>query len=354
MAHRITKPPQPARDITGFEDFTKFMNNKTEKFTKLWGRDTDLQDELSSLISELREDALEEASQFPNPSIDDIHGSMSGTKPTRAAGSDFVRKNDIMLLPEEGLHELGGILGQSIRTLALPLQFLLNFIALAPKPKGGERPITITSILYGLFIRLFSGSLSEWTEGRSNHWDAAVKGSSALSAALARSAQAEIAYNQGKDFAGIFWDSEAFFDSICITKLVQAARRLNFSPMVLYLGLQCHLASRVFKIGNWLSDTVEPLTSIIAGCNLSDKFTKIIFYEVLELAHAQFRGIDFGQFFDDIAQINAVPKGKSFWGFIKSVFLRLNNSKLFDLPSPRANRCWSGPPPGSPDTSSND
>ena len=133
----------------------------------------------------------------------------------------------------------------------------------------------------------------------------------------------------------MFWDAEAFFDSICIVKLVRAARSLGFSPLLLYIGLQCHLATRVFKIGNWVSDKINPITSIIAGCNLSDKFTKIIFHSMMELAHQKFRGVRFGQFFDDIAQLQSIPKGHSWWGFLKSVkfvadsfsFLRVTFSK---------------------------
>ena len=214
-----------------------------------------------------------DVADYPDPSMEDILGSYKGIKPTRACGADFCKKNDVTTLPQEALTQLGTHLGNSIRSLTLPLPMLLNFISLAPKAKGGERPITVTSILYAALIRIFAPDLAHWTEERCGFWDSAVKGSSALTAALARSAEAEIAYHSGKQSAGIFWDSESFFDSICLLKLVDAAIEMDFSPVVLYLGLQCHLCTRHFKIGNWMSGPTSPITSIIAGCHLSDKFT---------------------------------------------------------------------------------
>jgi len=282
--------------MTGYDSVTDFMNNKTKKFTALWQRDHDLLEDLQVLVRELFEDASIEAMSFENPTKDDINGAFHGIKNGRAGGSDFIRKQDVTRLPNEGLEELGEIMGQTVRELALPSPMLLNCIALAPKPKGGERPITVTSIIYGVLIRLFSGTLMEWTEHHKGFWDDAVKGSSALTAALCRSAEAEIAQLQGKQTAGVFWDCETFFDSICLIKLVKAASAMGFSPLVLYLGLQCHMATRVFKIGNWTSDIIEPNASIIAGCHLTDRFTKIIFYNTLELAHSKFLGVKFGQF----------------------------------------------------------
>jgi len=121
--------------------------------------------------------------------------------------------------------------------------------------------------------------------------------------------------NKPRDFFGI----ETAFDSICLLKLVKAARAMSFSPLVLYIGLQCHMATRVFKIGNWASDLVHPNASIIAGCNLSDKFTKIILYNTLDLAHSKFDGVKVGQLFDDIAQTKSIKPKKSWWGFLQSV-----------------------------------
>ena len=39
----------------------------------------------------------------------------------------------------------------------------------------------------------------------------------------------------------------------------------------------------------------------------------------MELAHATYKGVQFGQFFDDIAQTHSPPKGGNFYGFLKSV-----------------------------------
>ena len=73
LAHRLTKPPQAPRDMTGYDSVDDFMNNKTAKFTALWQRDKDLLDDLQALIRELYDDASIEAKSFENPSNDDIN-----------------------------------------------------------------------------------------------------------------------------------------------------------------------------------------------------------------------------------------------------------------------------------------
>ena len=51
---------------------------------------------------------------------------------------------------------------------------------------GGERPITITSTLYSLVMGIYGIEMTEWQEDQGASWDDAVRGSSALQAALKR------------------------------------------------------------------------------------------------------------------------------------------------------------------------
>ena len=148
------KTNAPPRALKGFTNVTDFINSRTGKFTNLWQRDTDLLEDLDKLMEEVYEDALLEAQGYTDPSSDDIHGAFRGIKTSRAGGSDFLRKQDITTLPPPAITQLGGLIGNTVRNLALPHKFLLNCIALAPKPKGGERLITVTSIVYGAIIRL--------------------------------------------------------------------------------------------------------------------------------------------------------------------------------------------------------
>jgi hypothetical protein len=72
-----------------------------------------------------------------------------------------------------------------------------------PKPGGGERTIGLTSGLYRLYMRLRKPSISTWESQHAGHWDQAVKGSSALRAAILREVRNDLAKWAGLHVATI-------------------------------------------------------------------------------------------------------------------------------------------------------
>ena len=99
LCHKLTKPSAPPRDLTGFASVSDFINSRTGKFTGLWQRDVDLQGDLKTLLCEVYDDAKLEAADFQDLSNDDIDGCFHGIKTSRAGGSDFIKKQDVTLLP---------------------------------------------------------------------------------------------------------------------------------------------------------------------------------------------------------------------------------------------------------------
>ena len=73
------------------------------------------------------------------------------------------------------------------------LQILFSILALIPKPDLGERPIGILSYVYRVFAKLHSIDIEEWEETTRTEWDTAIKGNSALQAALKQMLFDEIA-----------------------------------------------------------------------------------------------------------------------------------------------------------------
>ena len=67
---------------------------------------------------------------------------------------------------------------------AWPIQALMNIIVLMRKPAGGVRPIALTPIIYRIWCRARRHGPIDWEAQTQGHWDAAVRGSSALRAAL--------------------------------------------------------------------------------------------------------------------------------------------------------------------------
>ena len=65
--------------------------------------------------------------------------------------------------------------------------------------------------------------VKDWCANVRRVWDAAVKGRSALTAALRRSVVAEVARKCGRLFAAIFWDLSKFFDTIEFAKMGNSA-----------------------------------------------------------------------------------------------------------------------------------
>ena len=64
--------------------------------------------------------------------------------------------------------------GPEVREQLAPRQWLMNVIQLIPKPKGGDRPITVTSTLYSLVMDVLGVQMSDWQEAQEAFCDDAV------------------------------------------------------------------------------------------------------------------------------------------------------------------------------------
>ena len=122
-------------------------------------------------------------------------------------------------LPDDALKILLSLISL-VQQGVMPMQLLVVLVSLMPKNGGGERPIALTAMLYRLVMRLNKSHITEWDESKAGFWYTALRGSSCLRAALARSLQMEVATIQGFAAAGMLWDIASFFDSIRIHELV--------------------------------------------------------------------------------------------------------------------------------------
>ena len=138
-------------------------------------------------------------------------------------------------------------------------------VQLIPKPKGGDRPITVTSTLYSLVIDVLGFQMNEWQEDQQAFWDDAVRGSSALQAALQRRLYDELDGHSTKVSVTGYCDLEKFYESIDITKLIHHALACEFPLAPLTLLLQVHLSTRIIRVNRWVNEPLLPLTTIIAG-----------------------------------------------------------------------------------------
>ena len=109
-----------------------------------------------------------------------------------------------------------------------PVQLLLTIGALLPKPgKNDDRIIGLLPLQVKLWGKIRGVLTDSWSEGLEAFWDSAIKGSSALRAALVRSLLNETAYNMGISATTLYADLARFFDTISFELLltVQATRK---------------------------------------------------------------------------------------------------------------------------------
>ena len=210
-------------------------------------------------------------------------------------------------LPNAALRVLLLII-QKVEEGCMPMQMLIVLIGLLPKPKGGERPVALTSMLYRLIIKLRRPIIGDWEEHHHGHWDAAIKGSSCLRAALARALRMEADVAMGMVAIGGLWDIAAFFDSIRDDELVTLSLAEQFPPQILLVATVVHTSVRAFREGPYVSQWVQPTgLSILAGCGCSVDFTRSLLYNLLDKLHRDYIPMQASTWVDDVAQMVLGP-----------------------------------------------
>ena len=116
---------------------------------------------------------------------------------SRATGLDGLSNQDLRNSPPASHSALCDLINMVITSALAPRQWLPNIIQLIPKPKGGDRPITITSALFSLVMDTIGVDMTDWQEEQEAFWDDAVKGSSAHRAALHRRMLDELEATEG-------------------------------------------------------------------------------------------------------------------------------------------------------------
>ena len=126
---------------------------------------------------------------------------------------------------------------------------------------------------------------------------------------------------------------EKFYDSISLVKLIHHALSVDFPPVPLSLLLQVHLASRVLRVNNWVSNPILPFTGIIAGCRSSGHLARVLLYPMLQKMYDDFipKQVHFRCFVDDL--VLKVCEGSD--AAILSTFVDSFHQVITDLSSRR-------------------
>jgi hypothetical protein len=280
------------------------LDCKRHEWLPRWQRDWHKLDEIESLCNEVHNLAL----AIDPVQIDEerlaVH--MGRARASRATGLDGITNQDIRHAPPAARPGLCIIINEILRSLIAPAQWRANAVQLIPKPKGGDRPITVTSTLYSLVMDILGVQMNDWQEEQQAFWDDAIKGSSALQAALHRRLYDELDGNSTQVSITGYCDLEKFYDSIDISKLIHHALACDFPLAPMSLLLQVHLSTRIIRVNTWVSEPLLPFTSIIAGCRSSGHLARVLLYPILQHHHEMhvptpgFPQLHFRCFVDDL------------------------------------------------------
>ena len=124
-------------------------------------------------------------------------------------------------LPDVAFDQLGGLYRQSVATLSLPVQALLNVMCLLGKKAGGSRTIVACCSFYREIMKLNGFTIRERDLEHGHRFDSALAGCSSLRAAVLRALKIENATAHGKDCAHMLWDMDKFYDSINLLVLAK-------------------------------------------------------------------------------------------------------------------------------------
>ena len=282
-----------------------------EHHAAAWARkwkahDEDNVDAAMSLVRRTRLRALDnmQAEELPEIKPDAVRRASKCFPSESATAFDGWAFGLVASLPDEALEDLGRMMQDSIENLTLPLQSLIQIIALLGKKKGGSRPIAILASYYGIIMKLLKCDVSDWDIRVGGRWDSALKGSSALRAGVMRALKLEVAVSQGKHCLQFLWDIEAFYDNINLEVMVPKLIEKGYPMVPLVLVLIAHKAPRCFRLADTYSTILQGSgLGILPGCLQSNSWARGLLHNMLEDMANAIPEAPCGQHVDDLSQL---------------------------------------------------
>ena len=199
------------------------MAIKTETWSEQWRRPNEDMERVRSLMKMLRTKAIQATQERGRIQHKQMRAGIKQLRNNRSLGGDFWSPLEVKALDDSYIDELLDVINEAEEKMAAPVQTLLSLIPLLQKPQGGDRPVVLASLFYVLWAAIRNPDVSPWEADFVAFWDAAVKGSSALQAALHRRLKEELHILKGGAVASTFWDLEKFYDSISLPLLIEFA-----------------------------------------------------------------------------------------------------------------------------------
>jgi hypothetical protein len=152
------------------------------------------------------------------------------------------KNSELKDLPTEAMESLTDLLQRVEQHVTVSAQARAAVVSRLPKPGSrGERPICAFPALTQLWGQSRERLTAAWDDKFAGFWGTAVRGRSALQAALMRSLCDEVAVASGYSAASVFFDLEKFCDSVSLGRLCCTAEALKFPALPLLVSSQTFL-----------------------------------------------------------------------------------------------------------------
>ncbi|CAK0822455.1 unnamed protein product, partial [Prorocentrum cordatum] len=244
---------------------------RARRWRDRWTSKPDREPALREALSELRTLAREALPERRYRTRDDTVNAIRTFPRATGKGADQWAPGHLLAASDQGQEPFATLLNMVERALAWPHQLLHNWHALLPKGAkqgvGNERDIGLLPLPVRIWGRMTKAALTQWCDKRAGHRGAAVRGSSALQAALLTMVLDETRAHAGvAEQSNFSMDVEKFYDYIDLALMIHKGISLEVPPVELYLRCLTYLAPRAVKSHGAFGSTIAPNCSILPGC----------------------------------------------------------------------------------------
>ena len=305
ILHKMTKP-KPRHEYEYVHTRGKaccprsIIDAKTSDFKKLWSHPTLTHESYITMISQVREHAME--APMRTWTLEDFDFSLSNS-PDRGKGTDKLVSSDFRRLPCAGRQALVDLFNQCEAHVSWPWQLQSTIIMLQPKPEG-DRALGLLPQICRAWEKLTRPTVAQWVRVAGRHWDAALAGSSCLREAAARILSDEISHALNIVSAKTLADIRRFYDTLDPLLVIYAARHLWFPPRVMALEFQLHAFVRFLRQAGCYGGPIYVDRSLVAGSRHANNLARATMYQILHRMHYQVPSVMPRAWFDDV-ELNA-------------------------------------------------
>ena len=208
IAHKWTNLPNakvPQIQVSGLTSPQGIVENQRDYWAKvLQSHRTDKVEEVDKQLHAMRLSLIgaggssHRAEILSSLTAGNVRNAARSFKSRTSIGCDATSFKEIAEASDEALEELACMFCEAVVNVALPMQVLLNMVALLGKKNGGSRCIAICATFYRLLLGVLKPLAREWDLKHGNKHDSALTGRFPLVETAKRATVMEDASLRGK------------------------------------------------------------------------------------------------------------------------------------------------------------